>query len=104
MLSRSTFIAAMSLIFLVPAASAGLSITAETETPADTPRMFIAESALWKCEGSVCEAELSVRRPTLKTCKKVAREIGRLSAFHSEDRALNARNLEKCNREARSLG
>ncbi len=96
---RSALLAAAMTSLAAPA-FAGTSFTAKIEVPNQETSMYIAEKALWKCQGDTCIAELERRSASVKTCKRVAKEMGRLAAFASETRELTAKEIEKCNMAA----
>lgn len=97
---RTALLAAAALGLAAPAL-AGTDFTANLETPKEERVEFVANKAIWVCQGDVCSAELDRRKPTVRTCKKVVEEIGRLVAFTSERGELTAEELERCNAAAR---
>lgn len=82
--------------FAAPAL-AGTLFTAELAEPVAERTDFVANSAVWICEGTTCTAELSRRSPTVRSCKEVAEETGTLAAFRSERGDLSAEDLAECN-------
>lgn len=87
--------------FALPAL-AGTSFTAKLATPIDSNERVIAAKALWSCDADTCVAELDRRTVTVRTCKKVAKEVGKLAAFSNSDESLSDEDLAKCNEAAKS--
>lgn len=83
-------------------AFAGTSFTATLETPMVEAEKIVAEKALWSCEGDTCSAELKRKTVRVSTCKKVVKEVGRLTAFENEAESLSEEDLERCNKVAKS--
>ncbi len=88
-------------IFMAMPAIAGTSFTAKLAEPVVETTEFVANKALWNCEGETCAAELSRKSPTVRSCKKVAKEIGKLAAFASEKGELDETELAACNEAAK---
>ncbi|MEQ8559045.1 MAG: hypothetical protein RIB03_12075 [Henriciella sp.] len=99
MLRSLSLTAAMAAIVL-PAA-AGTNFTAKLTTPVDSSERVIAAKALWNCDGDTCVAELNRRTVTVRTCKKVASEVGALAAFSTAEESLSEEDLAKCNKAAK---
>ncbi|MEL6752839.1 MAG: hypothetical protein AAFO57_02335 [Pseudomonadota bacterium] len=97
---RTVLIGAAALAFAAPAL-AGTAFTADLAEPVAERTTFVANSAVWICEGETCVAELDRRNPTVRSCKKVAEEIGKLASFESERGALDEGELERCNAAAK---
>ena len=83
-------------------AFADTQFTATLETPMVEEESIIAEKALWDCNGDTCTTELKRKSVRVSTCKKVVKEVGRLSAFSNDNEALSAEDLERCNQVAKS--
>ncbi len=98
---RTALIAATAAIFAAPAL-AGTAFTANLAEPVEERVTFVANSAVWTCEGETCVAELSRRTPSVRSCKQVAKEIGKLANFQSERGALDEGDLERCNEAAKN--
>lgn len=96
---RTCIIAAATLGLAAPAL-AGTAFTADLAEPVAERTTFIANSAVWTCEGATCVAELDRRTPSVRSCKQVAEEIGTLASFKSERGELAADKLERCNEAA----
>lgn len=97
---RSSLLAAAAGLVAAPAL-AGTLFTVKLAEPVDGRTDFVANKAVWICEGETCQAELSRKSPTVRSCKRVAREIGVLAAFESENGALEDEDLAKCNESAK---
>lgn len=95
-----TAILGVSSLFVATPALAGTLFTASLTEPVTERTTFVANSAVWVCEGDTCTAELDRRNPTVRSCKKVAEEIGTLASFSSERGTLEAEDLAKCNEAA----
>lgn len=77
-------------------AEADIRHEAVFETPPSSPR-FIERDSLWQCEGATCRSTAGPSRPLI-VCSTLARKIGRLLAFRSNDASLDARQMEQCNK------
>ena len=88
-------------IGLAAPAFAGTLFTAALSEPVADGTEIIANRAIWTCEGDVCVAELSRKTPSVRSCKKVAKEIGQLAGFSSENGELTAEELDECNTAAK---
>ena len=94
--------ASIAALTLTGPAMAGTTFTATLEQPVENIYKKVAANALWKCADTTCVATLERQSVGIKTCKKVAREVGKLSNFSSGDKSLSKSGLEKCNAEAKS--
>lgn len=87
---------------LAAAAFAGLALPAfagytfETADPVKEKRV-IAESVVWSCDGTVCTGDLKRKSPTVRVCKKIAKEVGTVTSFRNADAELTAEELVECN-------
>ncbi|MEQ9314954.1 MAG: hypothetical protein RLN72_03820 [Henriciella sp.] len=82
-------------------ALAGTNFTAKLAQPDNNVQNIIAEKALWSCNGEQCVAELNRSKVTVRTCKKVASEVGELAAFSNDKGSLSEEDLVKCNEAAK---
>jgi hypothetical protein len=89
-------IAALAITGIALPAFAGSAYIVETAAPVAEKRI-VAESAVWTCEGTVCTAELDRRKPTVRICRKVAKEVGEITAMRNASAALTAEELAECN-------
>lgn len=99
-MTRTIALAAIAAAFTLPAA-AGTNFTAKLATPLDSSERIVAAKALWDCNGDTCVAELNRRTVTVRTCKKVASEIGQIADFSNGTESLSADDLVKCNKAAK---
>ena len=83
-------------------AFAGTSFTATLETPMEKAEKIVAAKALWNCAENTCRATLDRKTVRVSTCKKVAKELGKLAEFSNADESLSDADLERCNAVAKS--
>ncbi len=74
--------------------------TFETATPVAEKRV-IAESVVWSCDGTVCTGDLKRKAPTVRVCKKIAKEVGQVTALRNANGELTAEELAECNTAAK---
>lgn len=86
--------------FVLPAL-AGTSFTAKLATPMEKADEIVAAKAIWFCENDTCVGELNRRTVTVRTCKKVASEVGELAAFSNDEESLSEDDLASCNKAAK---
>jgi hypothetical protein len=97
-----TAVAVLSLSF-AGAAFADGRVTAKLEAPVAARTKVIAGGAVFACEGSECVALSAPSRAlTAASCKAVAKEVGRISAFAGDVKALDAEELGRCNAAAKA--
>ena len=96
---RSAITAAAFAAFAVPAFASN-SYTFETANPVSDKRI-VAESVVWSCEGTKCTAELDRKAPTVRICKKIAKQVGELTALRNTKSELTADELAECNTAAK---
>jgi len=98
-----TFIAATLAIGFAGTAMAGpsTSFTATLETPMQKAEKVVAAKVLWNCSADSCIAKVDRKTVNVKTCKKVAKKVGALTAFSNKNGALSAEDLIKCNAAAK---
>ncbi|WP_300376420.1 hypothetical protein [Henriciella sp.] len=82
-------------------AAAGTMFTAELTRPVAANESVVAAKAIWNCNETTCVAELGRRTVTVRTCKKVASEVGVLAAFSNDRESLSEDDLAKCNEAAK---
>jgi hypothetical protein len=85
---------------LAAPAFASNAYTFETVNPVSQKRI-VAESVVWSCEGTTCRAELDRKAPTVRICKKIAKEVGEVSALRNTKSELTAEQLAECNAAAK---
>lgn len=93
-------LAAAAFAALAAPAFASNSYTFETANPVETKRV-VAESVVWTCEGTKCSAELDRKAPTVRICKKIAKEVGELTSLRNTKSELTAEQLAECNTAAK---
>lgn len=96
---RSVLAAAAFAAIAAPAFASN-SYTFETATPVSAKRI-VAESVVWSCEGTKCSAELDRKAPTVRICKKIAKQVGELTALRNTKSELTAEQLAECNTAAK---
>jgi hypothetical protein len=84
------------------AASANRSeaVTATVSQPFAADSRVIAAGIVWNCSGDACIANAE-RIVNVRTCRRLAREVGPVTAFASATAALTAEQIEACNTAAR---
>ena len=96
---RSVLAAAAFAAIAAPAFASN-SYTFETAAPVSAKRI-VAESVVWSCEGTKCSAELDRKAPTVRICKKIAKQVGELTALRNTKSELTAEQLAECNTAAK---
>lgn len=90
----------LSALALAGTALADTSLTATLASPG-TNAKFIAAGAVWNCAGATCVAQVAPDDSYgIGGCQELAHKIGRVTAFADEAKSLDARGLERCNKEA----
>ncbi|MEH0197389.1 hypothetical protein V7S57_22040 [Caulobacter sp. CCNWLY153] len=97
-------VAALSVSALVAApalADGRLAVTLEKPVSAKTK--IVAGGAVFVCEDASCVATSAPSRAlSVASCKALAKEAGRVSAFGGDAKALAAEELERCNASAKA--
>ena len=76
-------------------------ITATLETPQAAASKIIVAHAVWNCAESSCVAGFAPDDiGGVAGCREVVKKLGRLTAYSTEYRALDAAALAKCNAAA----
>ncbi|MFA7264369.1 MAG: hypothetical protein WC068_15225 [Caulobacter sp.] len=92
-----TAAAVLSLSFAGTAFADG-KITASLKTPVSAKTKIVAAGAVFTCEGSSCIAITAPSRAaTTAGCKALAKEVGALSAYGTDRKAIEGADLEACN-------
>ena len=90
----------LSALALAGTALADTSLTATLAGPAANGKV-IAAGAVWNCAGATCVAQVAPDDSYgIGGCQELAHKIGRVTAFTDEAKSLDARGLERCNKEA----
>jgi hypothetical protein len=85
------------------AAFADSQINATLETPQSSPQKLVAASAVWDCQADSCVAGLAPDDAVgVSGCKELAKQVGRLTAYRFDNRALDDKSLAKCNMAAKA--
>ncbi len=71
------------------------------QAPAKTPTL-IQDGAAWRCTGDVCAAPQVKSLPIGRACRKIAAELGAITAFNYRGAELDAAGLADCNTAAKS--
>ncbi|MGR4864241.1 CC_3452 family protein [Caulobacter sp. LARHSG274] len=58
---------------------------------------IVFDGAIWRCQGEVCRATQVKSLPPLRSCKRLARELGPVTSFGYRGVALSAEQLAACN-------
>lgn len=93
-------LAAAALAVALPA-FAGNSFTATLEKPVAEKEQFVANKAIWTCEGDTCTAELNRKSVTVRVCKKFVKEVGAVKSFSNTNDQLDGDDILVCNTVAR---
>ncbi|MBU2606400.1 MAG: hypothetical protein KKC43_10985 [Alphaproteobacteria bacterium] len=96
---RSALISAAALALAAPALAG--TYVFETAAPVADKRV-IAESVVWTCEGTTCVGDLDRKKPSLRICKKIAKEVGIVTALRNDESELTADEIEACKASAKS--
>ena len=96
-------VAALSVSMFAGAALADGRVAAALEAPIAAKTKIVAGGAVFVCEGAEC-VSLSApsRAVTAVSCKALAKEVGRVSAFGGETKSLDADDLGRCNVTAKA--
>jgi hypothetical protein len=72
--------------------------TATLQQPIAAKTQFIANGAIWDCEGSTCVAANTPDQTFgASQCRDVAKKVGLVVEFKNEDRTLQPTSLDRCN-------
>ena len=94
---RASFLILASLM-VASAASAADQYTATLAAPVKDKVDIIAESNLFRCEGTTCTL---VSKPldaaSVSTCRRLARQVGEVKAYGTPSAQFDADKLSRCN-------
>ncbi len=96
---RSALLGAAALALTAPAFAANFVF--ETAEPV-AEKHIIAESIVWTCEGTTCVGDLDRKKASVRICKKIAKEVGVVTALRNESSELTAEEIESCKSSAKS--
>lgn len=101
MKSRTTlFLVAAAL--MAGSAAAATPFSAGLASPKEKRERVIADSTVWICEGASCVATNETRsRPSVKACRRLAREVGVLTSYSAAGQSLSDADLAACNESAK---
>jgi len=93
--------AACAALSFAGAAFADTTITATLNSPQTGHSKILAAHAVWNCEGSTCVASVAPDETAgVSGCKDLAKSLGPISGYVSDEKALDSAALEKCNKSA----
>jgi hypothetical protein len=69
-------------------------LTLSTPTTQDH---LVFDGTLWRCKADVCRSTQVKSLPPLRTCKRLARELGPITAFGYRGVTLSDAELSECN-------
>lgn len=96
-------VAALSLSALAAPALADGRLAVTLEKPVSAKTKIVAGGAVFVCEDAACVATSAPSRAlSVASCKALAKEAGRVSAFGGDAKALAAEELERCNASAKA--
>ena len=97
-------IAALSASMFASAALADGRVAAALEAPVAAKTKIVAGGAVFVCDGVECVSTSAPSRTiTAASCKALAKEVGRVSAFGGETKSLDAGDLDRCNSSAKAV-
>jgi hypothetical protein len=85
---------------LAAPAFAGTQFTVQFAEPVGKATIS-ADGTVWACNGNACSTELNRKKPTVATCKKLARQAGAVVGFSTAKAALTEAELAACARPAK---
>lgn len=88
---------AASLFALSGVAQAREVLSVRLETPRPQAEKVIADSQVFNCQGDQCAAVLRTSKPSVRTCSKLAKEVGPIASFGAGEAMLSAEELARCN-------
>jgi hypothetical protein len=95
-------VAVLSSCLFAGSAFADGRVAVSLESPAAAKAKIIAGGAVFVCEGSECVAVAAPSRAlSVISCKALAKEVGRVTAFSGEAKTLDADELTRCNASAK---
>lgn len=78
-------------------------VSAKLNAPLTAKTKVVAGGAVFVCDGAECVATSAPSRAiTAASCKALAKEVGRVSAFGGETKSLDAEDLARCNASAKA--
>lgn len=86
---------------------AGSANAADTESAslklktATTTEQFIHEGVVWRCKGDACSALTVPSLPVGRACRKLAGQLGEVTAFSYRGKSLDEAGIADCNTAAK---
>lgn len=100
-LSRSLVSAAALALFSASAAYADSDIfTVQLQAPTSETTVA-ARNTVWTCEGEICRARPN-HAVSVSACRALAREVGPVASYGTDERQLTEEQLAACNSSART--
>lgn len=107
---RTAAFAGLTACALMAGLLAGPAFAADSEgawlklkTPASTDH-FIQDGSVWRCTGDVCSTTKVRALPVARACRKLAGQLGELSAFNYRGEPLDDAAITECNTAAKPKG
>ncbi len=73
-------------------------VTATLQQPIAAKKQFIANGAIWDCEGSTCVADnVPIQNFGPTSCRDVAKHAGLVAEFKNSAKTLEPASLDRCN-------
>lgn len=102
MKSRIALFLAAAFMSAGVASATATPFQAKLETPMPKRERVIADSTVWICESDTCVASKETRtKPSVKACKRLAKETGVLTSYSANGEALSEADLAACNTAAK---
>jgi hypothetical protein len=92
---------ACALMSAVPAFAADTEaawLTLKSPTTADH---LIQDGAVWRCKSDVCKSPRVKSLPAVRACRKLAGQLGAVTAFNYRGEALDEAAIAECNTAAK---
>jgi hypothetical protein len=95
---RTTFLTLAILLTATAASATTVSFTATLATAVKEKIDIVAESNLFRCEGTVCKlVSKPIDAESVTTCRKLSRQVGEVTAYGPENAPFDADKLKRCN-------
>ena len=107
---RTAFNAGLMACALMAGLAAGPAFAADSEgawlklkTPVSTDH-FVQDGSVWRCNGDVCTTTKVRALPVARACRKLAGQLGELTAFNYRGEPLDDAAIAECNTAAKPKG
>ena len=78
--------------------AAGPEFTATLASPIANSKDVIADSNLFRCEGTTCKlVSKPIDATAVSTCRRLARQVGEIKAYGTASEPFDADKLSRCN-------